>query len=190
RWPNGKPFYAMKLVSGRSLAELTRATRTFEERLALIPNVIAVADAIAYAHEQRVIHRDLKPSNVMIGQFCETIVIDWGLATDLEKSQLATIPAPSAYQLAASGMTAAGAVLGTPEYMPLEQAQGKPVDERADVYSLGAILYYVLAGAPPYSGETSADVIRKVAASPPVPLVERQSGVPEDLATIVRKAMA
>src|SRR5262249_40532685 len=70
------------------------------------------------------------------------------------------------------------------------QAQGKPVDERADVYSLGAILYYVLAGAPPYSGETSADVIRKVAASPPVPLVERQSGVPEDLATIVRKTMA
>lgn len=190
RWPNGKPFYAMKLVSGRSLGDLTRGSRTLDERLALIPNVIAVADAIAYAHEQRVIHRDLKPSNVMIGQFGETMVIDWGLATDLEQSQLPGAATSSPYQVAASELTAAGAVLGTPEYMPLEQAQGKPVDERADVYSLGAILYYVLAGAPPYSGESSAEVIKKVANSLPLPLVDRQPGVPEDLATIVRKAMA
>src|SRR5215813_370115 len=80
----GKPFYAMKMVSGRTLAELASKKSSVEERYALIPHVIAVADAIAYAHQHGSVHRDLKPSNVMIGDFGETLVIDWGVAADLK----------------------------------------------------------------------------------------------------------
>ena len=83
RWPSGEPFYAMKLVSGRSLDQVIRGKKTLSERLTLLPNVIAVAEAIAYAHSQRIIHRDLKPANVLVGSFGETVLIDWGLAKDL-----------------------------------------------------------------------------------------------------------
>src|SRR5262245_24092437 len=79
-WPDGTPFYTMKLVSGRSLRELIDEARTLEDRLALLPRVLAVADAIAYAHARGVIHRDLKPANIIVGEYGETVVIDWGLA--------------------------------------------------------------------------------------------------------------
>src|SRR5215831_6119716 len=190
RWPDCKPFYAMKMVSGRSLSELIRGRPALDERLALIPNVIAVADAIAYAHEKKVIHRDLKPSNILVGQFGETLVIDWGLATDLQLSACSDLGLSGAYEIAASGLTVQGTVLGTPEYMPPEQARGERVDERADVYALGAILYHLLAGTPPYSGNSSAEVLKQLLAKSPVPAEELQPGVPVDLATIVHEAMA
>ena len=190
RWPDGKPFYAMKMVSGRSLSELIRGRPALDERLALIPNVIAVADAIAYAHEKKVIHRDLKPSNILVGEFGETLVIDWGLATDLQLSASSDLAVTGAYEIAASGLTVQGTVLGTPEYMPPEQARGERVDERADVYALGAILYHLLAGTPPYSGNSSAEVLKQLLAKSPVPAEQLQPGVPVDLATIVAKAMA
>src|ERR1051325_6732404 len=83
RWPDGTPFYAMKLVSGRSLRDLIAERPTGEARIGLLHHVIAVADAIAYAHGRNIIHRDLKPGNVIVGDFGETIVIDWGLAKDI-----------------------------------------------------------------------------------------------------------
>ncbi|MEO7733267.1 MAG: serine/threonine-protein kinase, partial [Kofleriaceae bacterium] len=78
RWPDGTPFYAMKLVSGRSLRALIAERKTVDERIGLLHHVIAVADAIAYAHGRSIIHRDLKPANVIVGDFGETVVIDWG----------------------------------------------------------------------------------------------------------------
>ena len=87
RWPDGTPFYAMKLVSGRPLRELITERTTVEERIGLLHHVIAVAGAIAYAHGRNIIHRDLKPANVIVGDFGETIVIDWGLAKDLTVSE-------------------------------------------------------------------------------------------------------
>ncbi|MCB9561770.1 MAG: protein kinase [Kofleriaceae bacterium] len=141
RWPDGTPFYAMKLVQGRPLKALIDECKTLEERLALLPHIIAVADAIAYAHDRKIIHRDLKPSNVIVGDFGETVVIDWGLAKDLTASE----PDPAGdgpYRTAAraDGLTVTGSVLGTPAYMAPEQARGERVDERADVYAIGTIL--------------------------------------------------
>jgi WD40 repeat protein len=234
RWPTGEPFYAMKLVSGRSLDEVIATAKSLDQRLALLPHVLAVAEAVAYAHSERIIHRDLKPSNVLVGAFGETVVIDWGLAKDLDEAAAsmsgAALLRRAAADLAAGaaadaptieiprepaseggtlmsrdgpiepregiestsepGLTMAGAVLGTPSYMPPEQADGQSVDERADVYALGAILYHVLAGAAPYTGKTSLEILKKTREGPPPAIEKLQRGVPHDLVTIVNKAMA
>ena len=195
RWPSGEPFYSMKLVSGRSLHDVIVGNRTLGKRLALLPNVIAVADAIAYAHSQGIIHRDLKSANVLVGAFGETVVIDWGLAKDLRGTDggdaVLMQEALGSECDAISGesaLTVAGAVLGTPCYMPPEQARGHPVDQRADVYALGALLYEVLAGEPPYRGAPRP--LDAVLAGPPVPVEAQEPAIPPDLGAISRKAMA
>jgi len=190
RTPSGRPFYTMRMISGRSLAETIRRTQTLEQRLALLPHVIAVANAMAYAHERRVIHRDLKPSNILIGPFGETVVVDWGLATDLNEVNRGSRPGSTAYEIAAAGLTTSGAVLGTPEYMPAEQAEGRTVDERADVYAIGAILYHLLTAAPPYRGKNSKEVLANLVKREPMPIEILESGIPKELAAIVRTAMA
>ena len=129
RWPNGEPFYAMKLVSGRSLEDMIAEQRTVESRLGLLRHVLAAADAVAYAHAQRVIHRDIKPANVLCGDFGETVVIDWGLARDLRDEEDAQTRSPDPATLAGARLTLAGSVIGTPAYMPPEQASGLSVDE-------------------------------------------------------------
>ena len=209
RWPTGEPFFAMKLVSGRPLDRVIAEARTLDDRLALLPRIAAAADAIAYAHSQRVIHRDLKPANVLIGDFGETVVIDWGLAKDLDAgdgpdSQRRPAPArpsrPSVeparsgkrgpHSTGSSTLTVAGAVMGTPAYMAPEQARGEPVDQRADVFALGAMLYHLLAGVPPYNARTATDVIAAAALGKVVPLDERERRAPGELVAIVERAMA
>jgi tRNA A-37 threonylcarbamoyl transferase component Bud32/tetratricopeptide (TPR) repeat protein len=172
RQASGAPFYAMKLITGTSLQELIKRTPTFEARLALLTNVATIAEAVAYAHQQGVIHRDLKPANVMVGELGETVVVDWGLAQRLAD------PAPS------------GQVVGTPQYMPPEQARGEPLDQRADVYALGALLYHLLVGQPPYPGTSSDEVLAAVSAGAPPPLATRLPEAPPELIAIVDKAMA
>jgi WD40 repeat protein len=192
-WPSGETFYVMKRVSGRSLREVMTETRTLDERLALLPNLIAVADAMAYAHSHRVIHRDLKPANILIGPFGETVVIDWGLAKDLRSGDEDPAPTVGPEPLADEHLTRTGTILGTPAYMPPEQAEGRAVDERADVYTLGAILYELLSGRLPYQGGSRPDAVTNqfqyLDTSPP-PIEQLQPGVPPDLAAVVRKAMA
>jgi eukaryotic-like serine/threonine-protein kinase len=187
-WPSGEPFLVMKLVLGQSLARVIRDADTHEDRLALLPNVLAAAEAVAYAHDQGIVHRDLKPSNILVGAFGETVVVDWGLAKDLRASDL---PPPAERGAGrgegpAVGDTAAGAVVGTPSYMSPEQAGGRPVDPRADVYALGAILYYALAGMPPQPAQE--DPARAQARQ--VPLVSLEPRLPPDLLAIVDKALA
>ncbi|HTR53277.1 MAG TPA: protein kinase [Kofleriaceae bacterium] len=189
-WPGGEPFYAMPLVPGRSLDKVVAERATLVERLGLVPTVLAVADALAYAHSERVIHRDLKPANVLVGEFGQTVVIDWGLAKDLGAAPADPKDSMSARLRASSDETLSGGVVGTPAYMPPEQARGEPVDQRADVYAIGALLYKVLAGHAPYAGASSARVLEAVKAAPPIPLDEREPGTPPDLAAIVAKAMA
>jgi WD40 repeat protein/tRNA A-37 threonylcarbamoyl transferase component Bud32 len=187
RWFTGEPFYAMKLVAGRSLAEAAKQTTTLRERIALLAHMIAVADALAYAHGERVIHRDLKPANVLIGDYGETVVIDWGLAKRLGDAD----DLESDDGDASDGKTVAGSVMGTPGYMAPEQARGEPVDERADVYAIGAMMYEVLSGKRPFADTTSIDeVLRLAAERRPPPLATLDPEIPAELAAIVARAMA
>jgi serine/threonine protein kinase/tetratricopeptide (TPR) repeat protein len=221
RWPTGEPFFAMKLVSGRPLDRVIGEANQLEDRLAIIPRLAAACDAMAYAHSQRIIHRDLKPGNVLLGDFGETVVIDWGLAKDLDANEHETIertlqvrtskpvidpagrsesdplhprekPKPKRISQppGSSTMTVAGAVMGTPAYMAPEQARGEPVDQRADVFSLGAMLYHTLTGVPPYNARTATDVIAQAALGRIVPLRERERRAPAELIAIVERAMA
>jgi WD40 repeat protein len=189
RWPSGEPYYVMKLVEGRSLKELIAERRTLEARLGLLPNVIAVAEAIGYAHSQEVIHRDVKPANVVVGEFGETVVVDWGLARD---GRHAAPPELADELLPTSGatQTVSGRVIGTPQYMAPEQARGEAVDARADVYALGALLYELLAGCPPYAGRDVDSILDAVIAGPPRPIAMVVPGVAQDLLAIAAKAMA
>jgi hypothetical protein len=190
RWPSGEPFYAMQLVEGRSLAAAIAEKKTLRERLRMLPHVMAAAEAMAYAHSRRIVHRDLKPSNVLVGSFGETVVIDWGLAKDLGESGAVPEPRPPAVLRHDEGLTAASAIVGTPAYMPREQAAGEPVDERADVYALGAMLYHLVTGRPPYGDRSAAQVIRRVLRGPPRAVDDREPEIPADLADIIHKAMA
>ncbi|HEY4242808.1 MAG TPA: protein kinase [Kofleriaceae bacterium] len=191
RWPNGDPYYVMKLVEGRTLKELIGEHPAMRDRLGLLPHVIAIADAVGYAHSEGVIHRDLKPSNVIVGAFGETIVVDWGLARDRKREAEPDGDDESMLLAAHSGCsTVSGKVVGTPGYMAPEQARGDVVDERADVYAIGAVLYEVLAGMPPHSDTTPQATLELVIAGPPPPLPVIVPGVPRELATIVATAMA
>ncbi|HUS63164.1 MAG TPA: WD40 repeat domain-containing serine/threonine protein kinase [Kofleriaceae bacterium] len=201
RWPSGEPYYSMKLVSGRTLKELIEARPALDARLALVPNVIAVAEAVAYAHSRQVIHRDLKPANIIVGDFGETVVIDWGLAKDLSgrvaEPEPATVDPTGATLDSSSGsgtgsdgpVTVAGNIMGTPAYMAPEQARGEEVDARADVYALGAILYEVLSGQPPHAGRTNQEILARAVIGE-VPPLDPKLAIPADLAAIVTKALA
>ncbi|MGE0549172.1 MAG: protein kinase [Kofleriaceae bacterium] len=177
---DGTPYYAMRLVDGQSLDRAIHGTSGVEERLGLVRVVATVAGAIAYAHSQSIIHRDIKPANVLVGAFGEVVVIDWGLARSLRDSspdgELAVIGSGPA-TAGESTATIDGSVVGTPAFMAPEQARGEPLDERADVYSLGAMLYHVLSGRPPGPGA-------------PGDLAAAEPALPSDLVTIVAKAMA
>jgi len=177
RWPDGTPFYAMKLVAGRPLRDLLAERTTVDERIALLHHVIAVADAIAYAHGRNIIHRDLKPANIIVGDFGETVVIDWGLAKDLTISEDDSFGGgvlPGSHD----DLTSTGSVLGTPAYMPPEQARGEPVDQRADVFAIGAMLWELggLQKVPPTEPGERHRVLRR-------------AGIDQDLIAIIDKAL-
>jgi WD40 repeat protein len=177
-WPDGTPFYAMKLVSGRPLRELIIGRATAEERIRLLHHVIAVADAIAYAHDRHIIHRDLKPANVIVGDFGETIVIDWGLAKDLTCADGSIDHSGPVRTTPGDGLTAVGSILGTPAYMAPEQLRGEPVDQRADVFAIGAMLWELC-------------TLEKLSVVEP-PLRHRtlrRAGIDEDLVTIITKSL-
>lgn len=180
-----RPFFAMKLVVGRTLADLLddREDPT-EDRQRLFGIFEQVCQTMGYAHARRVIHRDLKPSNVMVGAFGEVQVMDWGLAkvlaADAAEDDPAREPPPAGPEEGATrpdpeagpppprtgssgSLSVAGSVLGTPSYMSPEQARGLSarIDRRSDVFGLGAILCEILTGKPPYTGFTIDDVFRK-----------------------------
>jgi len=185
-WSDGTLYFAMQLVKGATLADRIATAADRAERLALIPVVIAVTDAVAYAHTQGVIHRDLKPHNVLVGDLGETIVIDWGIAKVVSEVDI------EGDESDAVGLshTAAGSVIGTPHYMSPEQAAGGEVDERTDVYALGAMLYHLIAGQPPFAELPAKAVIPAVRSESPAPLADAGDDIPQALIRVVERAMA
>ena len=182
----GAPFYAMRRVQGRTLAARLAEADTREKRLALLPMVTRVAQTIGFAHARGVVHRDIKPDNILVGDHGEVVVLDWGLA------RVRGVPVDSAgsSELPASGNhTQHGAVIGTPAYMAPEQASGEldRIDERSDVFALGALLFHLLSGAAPYRGKT-VDEILGVARAAKLPALPADA--PPELAAICRRATA
>jgi serine/threonine-protein kinase len=161
--PDRRPFFTMKLVKGRTLADHLKERASPAVDLPRLLTIFEqVCQTVAYAHSRGVIHRDLKPANVMVGSFGEVQVMDWGLAKLLGQppapQPAGGVGASTIYSSRASdtdeSATRAGTVLGTPAYMPPEQARGQVdhLDERCDVFGLGAVLCEILTGQPPYCG--------------------------------------
>ncbi len=188
--PDGSPFYVMRKVSGRPLEKLVVEADTLAKRLTLLPHIVAAAQAMAHAHRRGVVHRDLKPSNILVGDLGETIVIDWGLAKVMDETDEDDPHAPPPIDPGTSLRTRVGVVYGTPGFMPAEQLRSEPVDERSDVYALGATLYFVLARVAPHASPSQDEMMLAAAAGPPTPISELVPGVPPELATIVDKALA
>jgi serine/threonine-protein kinase len=173
--PDKRPYFTMKLVKGRTLAALlAERVDLSQDRPRFLKIFEQVCQALAYAHARGVIHRDLKPLNIMVGSFGEVQVMDWGLAKVLNRGAAAQrdTPVPQPEQTGdvrisqtetsdptrgARPSTQTGSVLGTPTYMPPEQARGEVdhLDERCDVFGLGAILCEILTGRPPYVGDAT-----------------------------------
>lgn len=185
--PDGRPWYAMKLVRGERLDEAAARLPTLPERLRLF---LRVCEPVAFAHARGVVHRDLKPSNVMVGPFGEVLVLDWGIARVLEEETSggrSARPGAAADEprkpLDAAPGTAAGTVLGTPGYMAPEQARGDAgVDARADVYALGVLLRG-LAGPEALRARRLAAIVARATAERPA---ERYDGVPALAADVAR----
>ena len=188
RHPNGAFYYTMRLIKGENLLQAIRKCNSPEERLELLPHFFNICNAVAYSHSKGVINRDLKPSNVMIGEFGETVVLDWGLAKIKDSDETVFVR----HENFGVGETVVGQAIGTPSYMPPEQAEGKigEIDEHSDIYSLGAILYQILTGVAPFSGRTTEEIIRKVLNEKVENAAKRNREVPPELAAIADKALS
>jgi serine/threonine protein kinase len=216
--PSGRAYFSMKLVRGRSLEEILMARLAGDQgTLAefglrrLLDIFLQVCLAMEYAHARGVIHRDLKPANVMVGDFGEVAVMDWGVAKlkeiaagvsteaeafaaeqELTESGPVSTPGPvtSVRADTKAWQTHDGAVLGTPHYMAPEQAKGLAVDERSDLYSLGVMLYEILCGQVPFDHEDATVVVRRVILENPKPPSTHDAQVPPALETLVMRLLA
>jgi len=171
---SGQHYFSMDLVEGRNLAELVRDQTLPARRAATY--VRTIAEAVHFAHEKGILHRDLKPSNILIDAFDQPRITDFGLAKEFRSG---------------AELTQSGQALGSPAYMPPEQAAGKHggASPASDLYSLGAILYHLLTGRPPFQGETLHQVLLQVQGTEPIAPRRLNPGVPEDLQTICLKCL-
>ena len=199
----GQRFYTMRFVKGRTLSEASREYH--EKRIAgkadtfefatLLNAFVVVCKTLAYAHSRGVIHRDLKGQNVIVGDFGEVVVLDWGLAKlmnqsdDEERTASVSLHRTDATN---ADLTQQGDTLGTPGYMAPEQAAGRLdlIDRRTDVYGLGAMLYQLLAGQAPFSGVDTAEILRKLQTEEPAPPRQHWAEVPPTLEAACLRALA
>jgi tetratricopeptide (TPR) repeat protein len=193
------PFYTMRFVRGHTLSEAVAGYhRRRSEGVAgplelrgLLGAFVAVCNAVAYAHSRGVLHRDLKPSNVVLGDFGEVVVLDWGLARLLGQAD-GDLGGPVVEADSGASETVQGQVLGTPAYMAPEQAEGRLdlLSQTTDVYGLGAMLYAILTGRPPFAGGETATLLRQVIHDEPARPRSVQADVPAALEAVCLKALA
>jgi serine/threonine protein kinase/formylglycine-generating enzyme required for sulfatase activity len=210
----GRPFYSMKLVKGRTLQAVLNLIRDGDvtatkeyPRATLLTIFRKVCDAMMFAHSKGILHRDLKPENIMVGEYGEVLVMDWGLAKVLGEQEITGGVNSRVNDTGDYGMTMEGEVMGTPQYMSPEQAMGMvaELDQRSDIYSLGGILYAILTLRPPIDGTTLDEVLTKVKNGSISSMVTKRGGkggvtvgvpaamgaeVPEALQAVTLKAMA
>ena len=209
RYTDGRPFYAMRFIKGDSLREAAdrfhaahRAPETGHrvsydsvDFRKLLGRFVDVCNAIEYAHSRGVLHRDLKPGNIMLGKYGETLVVDWGLAKIKGQNEHATAEGEPALQPSSgsgSTPTQMGIAIGTPAYMPPEQAAGRldQLGATSDVYSLGATLYYLLTGRAPIEGNDLAKLLTRASSGDfPSPRTIEHN-IPKPLEAICLRAMA
>ncbi|MFT7667679.1 MAG: sulfatase activating formylglycine-generating enzyme [Planctomycetota bacterium] len=196
----GNFYFTMPWVRGETLGDVLASERQGQsgwDRTRVLGLIVQVCDALGYAHSEQVIHRDIKPRNVMVGEFGEVLVMDWGLARDRAGKE-----APDVHLATPDGedatpvMTRDGVVIGTPCYMSPEQAHGDVyrIGPQTDVYAVGAMLYELLIGHPPYAGigsKTPAHgIVRMVQQGPPPEALADKHDVPPELVAICQRAMA
>lgn len=192
---DGSPYYIMKEIRGKIFKDLLRPgddgnrQKSLRELLEIF---LKVCDGVAYAHSKGIIHRDLKPANIAVGAFGEVIVMDWGLAKKIRDAEESWEEEAMAETMSGEGLSMAGDMIGTPAYMPPEQANGHfdLVGIRSDVYSLGAILYEILTLTPPYLGKTR-EILTSLLMKPPDQPRKRSPHlfIPRPLEAIALKAM-
>jgi len=220
--PDGRAYFSMKLIPGRSLETILEQRRandpvTLEQfgLRRLLDVFLQVCQAIDYAHARGVIHRDLKPANIMVGYFGEVLVMDWGVAKLIEPSgahadavttgaddgsipdveagdRISVAPRPgvtSVRTAAKAWQTQDGTVIGTPEYMSPEQAAGRPVDGRADIYALGVMLYEILCGQVPFEDDDPLVTLKRVLGEVPLPPSEIQPSTPAALEALTLRLL-
>jgi PAS domain S-box-containing protein len=202
RSDNQQLFYTMRFVKGRTLTDAARAHHrnrieghaTTLDLLTLLNAYVTVCNTLAYAHSRGVIHRDLKGQNVVLGDFGEVVVLDWGLAKLVDRLggdvDFASVVLDD--EESSEGLTMHGQTVGTPAYMAPEQASGRldQIDRHTDIYGLGAMLYEILTGQPPFVGTDTHEVLRRVREDPPLAPQEIWAEVPPALQDISLRALA
>ena len=207
RYADNQPFYAMRFIRGHSFSESIR--RFHKSHPDLTPDVYLgrefrsmlrrlqdACHALHFAHEHGVLHRDIKPANIMLGQYGETLVVDWGLAKLMSQKQPSEPTGDHSTMIGFGGndssKTRQGSIVGTPMYMSPEQAHGDTdsLDGRTDIYSLGAVLFHLITGENPVEGKTTLDVIKNVRSGKTRDVTTIRTSAPRPLASICEKAMA
>jgi len=167
----GRPFFAMELVEGQSLRDLAKGKELGIDRI--IELAIQVCDGLSAAHEKQVVHRDIKPSNIVIDAYGRPKVLDFGLAAIQGGEHL----------------TKTGSTLGTVRYMSPEQVQGQEVDHRSDLFSLGVVLYELIAGRTPFEKDNEAATLKAITQDSPEPLARYKADIPDELQRTVSKLL-
>ena len=180
----GLPCFAMELVEGTTLSQTIRRHGLNVSEILKI--AVPLADAVSAAHQRGITHRDLKPTNIMVTRDGHLKVLDFGLAKLLEPESAGGLPAmPPIDEL-----TGEGRIIGTVAYMSPEQADGKPVDHRSDIFSLGIILYELATGEPPFTGDSNLTLLSSILKDTPSPITAINPSMPHELARIVRHCLA